>query len=142
MSRSIPFWKQLLALDLVVSLGLASRHFPGLFPEELGKYPGDALWAWMVLLLWAIARPGYSAERAGWMALLTCFAVEASQLYQAPWIVAIRGTTVGHLVLGTTFNAPDLAAYLAGILMGLFFQQTYHRIPSPRFELASMPKET
>lgn len=30
---------------LVIATGLASRKYPDLLPAELGKYPGDGLWA-------------------------------------------------------------------------------------------------
>ena len=50
------------------------------------------------------------------VALLVSFGVEFSQLLQYPWLDSVRGTTLGHLVLGSTFNAPDLAAYAVGAL--------------------------
>lgn len=102
----------------VIAAGLASRRFPWLLPEQLGKYPGDALWALMVLLLYGIARPGWSVGRVAAAALATSFAVEFSQLYQADWINAVRHTTPGHLVLGSTFHAPDLLAYSVGVAVG------------------------
>lgn len=102
----------------VIAAGLASRRFPLLLPEALGKYPGDALWALMVLLLWGIARPGWPVGRVAAAALATSFAVEFSQLYQADWINAVRHTTPGHLVLGSTFHAPDLLAYTVGVALG------------------------
>jgi hypothetical protein len=52
------------------------------------------------------------------LALLASYAVELSQLYQAPWINAIRGTTLGHLVLGSTFAWQDLVAYTFGVAAG------------------------
>jgi len=44
--------------------------------------------------------------------------VEFSQLYQAAWLNSIRGTTIGHLVLGSTFSWVDIAAYGVGVLIG------------------------
>jgi hypothetical protein len=44
--------------------------------------------------------------------------VELSQLHQAPWLNAIRNTTMGHLVLGSTFSWLDIAAYAAGVSVG------------------------
>jgi len=102
----------------VIAAGLASRRYPWLLPAQLGKYPGDALWALMVLLLVGLARPGWSVGRVAAAALATSFAVEFSQLYQADWINAIRHTTLGHLVLGSTFNALDLLAYAMGVAVG------------------------
>ncbi|MDR7272097.1 hypothetical protein J2X20_004771 [Pelomonas saccharophila] len=102
----------------VIAAGLASRRYPGLLPAPLGKYPGDALWALMVMLLYGLARPRWTIARTAAAALATSFAVEFSQLYQADWINAIRHTTLGHLVLGSGFHALDLLAYGVGVAMG------------------------
>jgi len=102
----------------VIAFGMASRRFPFLFPAVLGKYPGDALWAWMVFLGVAFIRPRASTGRlALWAFAISC-ADEFSQIYQAPWINAIRHTTVGPLVLGSTFSWFDMIAYAVGILIG------------------------
>lgn len=107
----------LIAALLTIAAGLASRKFPGLLPEALGKYPGDALYA--VLIYWLVALvlnpPGF--VRTAGFALGFCFAVELLQLWQAPWLVAIRANPFGHLVLGSHFHAGDLLAYALG---GLF----------------------
>ncbi|MGM9480055.1 DUF2809 domain-containing protein [Roseateles sp. NT4] len=102
----------------VIAAGLASRRYPGLLPAQLGKYPGDALWALMVMLLYGLAWPHASIVRIAMAALATSFAVEFSQLYQADWINAIRHTTLGHLVLGSGFHAMDLLAYSVGVAAG------------------------
>ncbi len=105
---------------VTIALGLASRRWPGvLFPDALGKYPGDALWALMVMFGWACLWPRMGPVRLAALALATSFAVEFSQLYQAPWINAIRSTTPGHLVLGSRFGAMDLVAYAVGVACGL-----------------------
>ena len=113
MRRSRPLY--VLLVLAVIAAGLASRRYPFLLPAQFGKYPGDALWALMVMLLYGLARPGWSIGRVAAAALATSFAVEFSQLYQADWINAVRHTTLGHLVLGSTFHAPDLLAYSAGV---------------------------
>lgn len=104
----------------VIALGLASRQFPSLFfPALFGKYPGDALWALMVFLGWAFLVPGASIARLATLASISSCLVECSQLYRAPWLDAIRSTTLGHLVLGSTFSWFDIAAYAAGVLVGV-----------------------
>lgn len=101
----------------VVALGLASRAY-AIFPASWGKYPGDALWAAMMLLLLAAAWPRARMKTPAIGALAIAFAVEFSQLYHAPWIDAIRATIPGRLVLGNTFNWPDLPAYAVGVALG------------------------
>jgi hypothetical protein len=107
------------ALMVVITAGLASRRYAWLFPACLGKYPGDALWALMVFLLWGLALPRASSLRIGLYALATSLADEFSQLYQAPWLNGIRSTTVGHLLLGSGFAWPDLVAYTVGVALGV-----------------------
>jgi len=123
----------------VIAAGLASRRYPWLLPAQLGKYPGDALWALMVLLLVGLARPGWSVGRVAAAALATSFAVEFSQLYQADWINAIRHTTLGHLVLGSTFNALDLLAYAMGVAVGASAELLARDKPRPAAVRAPSP---
>jgi hypothetical protein len=109
----------LAAVIAVIALGLASRKFPGMFPAMWGKYPGDALWALMVFFGWGVILPAARTWRLAGYALLTSYAVEFSQLYRAPWIDAIRATTCGHLILGSTFQWMDLLAYTVGVAIGV-----------------------
>ena len=128
--RNVPVYAA--AVLAVIGVGLASRHWPGLFPAALGKYPGDALWALMVFAGCGMLRPRACSWRVAASALAISFAVEFSQLYQAPWINAIRGTTLGHLVLGSTFNAPDLLAYAIGVAAGLLAERVFNWVPGRR----------
>lgn len=94
----------------------------GLFtlPDFVAKYGGDALWALVVFLCFGIAFHRSSTARIALAAVCFAWSVEFLQLYHAPWIDAIRSTRLGRLVLGTTFNSPDLLAYVIGIALGAF----------------------
>lgn len=107
-----------LAVLVVIGAGLGSRSFPGLLPEFMGKYPGDACWALMIFLGWGVVFPGISTAMLAAYAMATCGLVELSQLYRAPWIDGIRSTTLGHLVLGSGFAWGDLVAYGIGVGVG------------------------
>lgn len=111
------FWLGLLAV-LVIAVGLASRRGWSPFPAVLGNYPGNMLWAWLVFLCVAWLRPTMARGRLAAVALLIAFAVELLQLYQAPWIQAVRATTPGYLVLGNGFDPLDLLAYVVGVGLG------------------------
>ena len=101
-------------------LGLASRSYPIASLDELfGKYPGDALWAAMVFFGLGAFRPRASTRSNALLALAICCVVEAMKLYQAPWIVGIRETTLGHLVFGHTFSVENLVAYAVGVVVAL-----------------------
>ena len=108
-----------LGVAVVVAVGLASRRFPWLFPAFLGKYPGDAMWALMAFLGWAIVKPRARTRLLVGLAFATSCVVEFSQLYHAPWLDHIRSTAVGHLVLGSTFSWFDIVAYAVGALVGV-----------------------
>ena len=99
----------------IVVAGLLSRRSEWVH-AAFGKYPGDALWTAMIYCLVAALGPGLSRASVAAVALLVSFGVEFSQLLQYPWLDSVRGTALGHLVLGSTFNAPDLAAYAVGAL--------------------------
>ena len=115
------------ALVITVLLGLASRHDPGGIPEFLGKYPGDALWAMMVFFGWGALRPKLSTLSVAVVALATCWTVEALKLYQAPWVVDLRHTMIGHLVLGHVFSADNLVAYAVGVVAALGVEVLWFR---------------
>jgi hypothetical protein len=107
-----------IAIVVTVALGLASRKVPVLFPALLGKYPGDALWSLMVYWTVAWLIPDASIKKVALLALAFSYADEVSQLYQAPWINAVRRTTLGHLVLGSAFSWLDMLAYTIGVAAG------------------------
>ena len=107
-----------LCLVLVIAAGLASRKFPSAFPAAFGSHTGDAFWALMVFVGFAFIAPRASGQRLAGAALAFAFVIEFLQLYQAPWINAIRATTPGHLVLGTGFQWWDLVAYVVGVGFG------------------------
>jgi hypothetical protein len=117
----------------VVVLGLSSRAFPVLLPAALGKYPGDALWALMVLFGIAFLRPDLRPRQLAALALGVSWLVELSQLYQAPWINSIRSTHLGHLVLGSRFHWLDMLAYPLGVSIGLILDISFfYRRPIPK----------
>lgn len=51
-----------------------------------------------------------------WSFGLTC-AVEFLQAWQAPWLMSLRNTVPGRLVLGTHFSWLDFPPYAAGGLV-------------------------
>jgi len=76
---------------------------------------GDALWAAMIVWLTGAAAPGARPITRCLAAYAVCALVEASQLYHAPALDTLRATRLGHLVLGSGFDARDFAAYALGV---------------------------
>lgn len=102
----------------VIATGLLWRADFMPLPPPASNHGGDALWALMVFLGFGFLLPRLSTPVLSLVALTFAWGVEFSQLYQAPWLDAIRATLPGRLILGTTFNWLDLAAYALGIGLG------------------------
>lgn len=103
---------------VVIILGLLSRRVEGL-PEIISAYSGDILWALMVFLLFAFIFNKKSILFIMLTSIIFSYGIEISQLYHAPWIDDIRGTTLGGLVLGFGFLWGDLICYTLGIIIGV-----------------------
>jgi hypothetical protein len=121
----------LAAMAATIALGLASRRWPAALPAAVGKYPGDALWALMVLLAWRALRPRARTRDVALLAAATSAAVEFAKLWQAPWLVEFRDTTIGHLLLGHVFSWQNLVAYAVGVLAGVALDRVLARAASP-----------
>jgi len=101
---------------LTVAVGLLSR-LPGA-PGPVRAHAGDVLYAVLVALLLRVARPALAPARVALAAFAFCLVVELSQLAHAPWLDALRATTVGALVLGRVFVWEDLPRYAMGAALG------------------------
>lgn len=107
---------------IYIALALATIAV-GLLVHEQGAALGpiardvlsDALWA--VMIVWwvsALAPAARLVVRSG-AAYAICAGVEVSQRYHTPALDSIRATAVGQLVLGSGFDARDLASYTFGV---------------------------
>ncbi|MFD4656728.1 DUF2809 domain-containing protein [Kitasatospora sp. NPDC058444] len=95
---------------LAVVAGLAVRAAAG---GDLAKYAGDALYTVLVYALVVLVAPRVRPVRAAVVAAGVSWLVE---LFQATGLPEEWGRRSGlvHLVLGSTFNPPDLFWYLVG----------------------------
>ena len=99
-----------------IALGLVV-HLHGSALGAAGQdFAGDTLWASMIVWWIGVLAPEARLSVRSVVALAICFVVETSQLYHTPTLDAIRGTTLGHLVLGSGFDPRDLVAYTVGVL--------------------------
>ena len=121
----------LVAMAATIALGLASRRWPAALPALLGKYPGDALWALMVFFGWRALRPRARTRDVASLALGTSVVVECAKLWQAPWLVDFRHSTIGHLLLGHVFSWQNLVAYALGVLAGVALDRVLVRGGAP-----------
>lgn len=107
----------LILIVITIILGLLSRKVSGL-PEIASAYSGDVLWAMMVFFIIAFIFNNKSTIFIISWAIIFSYSIEISQLYHAPWIDAIRNTTLGALVLGFGFLWSDLVCYTVGVITG------------------------
>ncbi len=100
-----------------ILLGLSSRWAP--IREVIGTWLGDVLYAVMIFFLWSVLFPKQALIRQALFALLICYAIEFLQLYQAQWMLNLRATRLGSLVLGHGFLWSDIALYTLGVLVAV-----------------------
>ncbi|WP_431677653.1 DUF2809 domain-containing protein [Kitasatospora sp. KL5] len=95
---------------LTVVAGLGVRAVLG---GSVAKYAGDALYAVLVYTLVVLIAPRIRPARAAVAATLVSWGVEFFQLTGLParWS---EKSVMARLVLGSTFNAPDLLWYAVG----------------------------
>lgn len=97
----------------VVLLG-AGVTIRTLWAGPVAKYAGDALYAMLIYALVVFCVPGWRPVKSGAVALAFCWAVEFFQLTIYPAELS-EHSLLARLVLGSTFNPPDLLWYAAGI---------------------------
>ncbi len=115
-----------LALPVVLALGLGVRAFTG---GDFAKYAGVALYTTLIyafLSFWL--RPLHAALTA----TAISWAVEFFQLTGIPADLSAH-STLAHLVLGSTFNTPDLFWYAAGAALGTLVVRSPERPPAQRW---------
>jgi glycopeptide antibiotics resistance protein len=118
--RNTVVWIALLIIDAICGLG--SRKYASYLPNLIAAYTGDTAWTLAVFLMLGLLAPRLSTWSVAALALMISFTVELSQLYHAPWIDAIRDTTIGHLALGSGFDPTDLACYTVGAGIGVMIE--------------------
>ena len=97
-----------------IILGLLSRHISG-----IPLFIGDVLWATMIYFGFRFLFIAKPVKFIVILSLVFCYAIEFSQLYQAPWINNIRHTVIGGLILGEVFLWGDMLSYTAGVAIGV-----------------------
>ncbi|AOC90647.1 DUF2809 domain-containing protein [Bacillus sp. L381] len=101
----------------IAALGLLSRtaYITALLPGIINAYLGDALWAAMIFTGLGCLFRNIRTKTSAILSLSFCYLIECSQLYHAPWIDAIRSSTLGGLILGWQFVWSDIFAYTVGV---------------------------
>ena len=107
-----------LLLLAVVPFGFASKLYAGPFSmwvrASLGGVLYEVFWCLLLALLW----PRLEPLRIAVLVFAATALLEVLQLWHAPFLEAIRGTFIGHIVLGSTFDWRDFAYYVVGCFLG------------------------
>lgn len=120
--HSHPLWPMrlalLLSIGIVVPLGYWVRFAPAdewaWLHDALGSVAYETFWILLILLIWP---QGSIAKAAVAVFVATC-ALEVLQLWQPPFLQALRATLPGRLVLGNTFSWADFPTYAVGSFVG------------------------
>ncbi|MFJ1735243.1 DUF2809 domain-containing protein [Streptomyces sp. NPDC088254] len=107
-------WAAAAATAVTVGAGLGLRAVAA---GEVAKYGGDALYTVLILTLVVLAAPRAMPLAAAGTALAVSWAVEFLQLSEVPSELS-RHSVLARLVLGSTFNPPDLLWYAVGAAVG------------------------
>ncbi len=108
----------LIFFTIIVGLFSRTKYLP--YPDFM--WVGDLLYALLIFFIIGFLNPDSSKLNAGLAAFIFCSLIEASQLYQADWIILLRETRIGALVLGHSFLWSDLLAYAVGVLVGIWIE--------------------
>jgi hypothetical protein len=121
-------WPSLLAAAVILIAGLAVRAGTG---GAFAKYAGVALYGALVYAIMVWVAPRTSPVSVAATALVACWAVEFAQLSPVPAALSAR-STLARLVLGSTFNPPDLAWYAVGVAVVLGVHHAARRYWTPQ----------
>lgn len=121
---------------LTIALALGGRAVaPG---SPVTKYGGDALYTVLLVMLVVAVAPRVGDGAAALVALALSWVVELLQL--ASWVGELSArSAVARLVLGSTFNAPDLFWYVVGAGAGWCACRAGRRTGAARHNRAGRP---
>ncbi|WP_405731715.1 DUF2809 domain-containing protein [Streptomyces sp. NBC_01537] len=110
------------AAALTLALGLGIRAAAA---GDVAKYAGDALYTVLLQALVVLAVPRVKPVAAAGTALGISWAIELWQLSGVPAELSAR-SVIARLVLGSTFNPPDLFWYAVGAALGWLVHRLVH----------------
>lgn len=113
----------LLIVIIVTVLGMGSRVFADSLPLFISIHFGDGLWSSMIYFGVRTIWVDKKLHWAFWISLIFTFSIEFSQLYKAEWLIGIRNSFLGALVLGKGFLGVDLVRYSVGIIISYWIDR-------------------
>lgn len=117
-TRPLNRWLLAGGLGLLTAIGLGTKHYRGPLESWVRHHLGDVL---VVVFLIGMARwiwPRRSARVLSGGVLAVAFAIEFLQLWQPPFLQAIRSTVLGQIIFGSYFDWWDFLHYGLGAGLG------------------------
>jgi glycopeptide antibiotics resistance protein len=108
----------LAGMVLIIPFGYSVRFSTGLNLPVLQDVVGSLAYQVLIMFLVAFFYPRLSLAKIAIGVFIFSAAIEFLQLWQAPWIQAIRATWAGRVILGNTFLWADFPPYALGCLLG------------------------
>ncbi len=123
-----------LPIVTAAGFGLKSYRGPGhVWVNHWGPASVAYVIFWMLLLFLLLPQKSRIVPIAVVVCLLTC-GIEFLQLWQPPWLQAMRGTFLGKCILGTSFSWWDFPAYPIGCVLGSGLLRLIVHVSSPPAE--------
>lgn len=106
-----------LLLPIILGAGLFSRTEMIDSTSIYGTYGGDTLWTVMVYFVLRLLFPNFSPAQTCIASIAYSFLTELSQMLKYDFLLQLRSTRLGALILGHGFLWSDLACYLLGAMI-------------------------
>ena len=116
-----------LLILITIPLGLCSRIYGNLLPNFFAEYAGDVLYAICAFWTFRFVFIKYPLTTITLTTFMFCIFIETLQLYQAPWMQAVRQTPPFGWLLGYGFLWSDWVCYAVGTLFALAFTAIMER---------------
>lgn len=108
----------LIFFTIIIGLFSRTKYLP--YPDFM--WVGDVFYGLLIFFIIGFLYPNLTKLVVGLTAFTICCLIECSQLYQAEWIILVRETKMGSLILGHGFLWSDIFAYLGGVLLGIWIE--------------------
>jgi hypothetical protein len=118
----------LLSIVLIVPIGYVARFSQGWISDSLHDALGSLAYEVFWILLVQFFYPKTSPLRTAVGVCLATCAIEVLQLWQPPFLQAVRATLPGRLILGNTFMWSDFPPYGLGSALGWMWITVLRRL--------------
>jgi hypothetical protein len=108
----------LIGMILIIPLGYSVRFATGLGSPVFQDVFGSIAYQILLMFLFAFFYPRVNLVKVAIGVFILSSAIELLQLWQPPFLQAIRATWAGRVLLGNTFLLADFPPYAIGSFIG------------------------